>query len=352
MDPEKVHLRAVALGERLGKNALAKKFIGFWLRQEFPELKQKISGIDFALPVGLSAGFDYEARLTQILPAVGFGFTAVGTITNQPYEGNPRPMLGRLIKSGSLMVYKGFKNLGATATAAALAPLKFSIPIGVSIGRTNSRALTTQAESVADIIAAFKIFESSLVRHAYYELNISCPNLFGDISFYPLANLEELLVAIDDLKLSRPVFVKMPIEKTDEEARTLLEVIARHSPVGVIFGNLQKNRDEKTFVSDEIQQWPKGGFSGRPTWDRSNELISLTHKEFGQRFVIIGCGGIFSAADAYEKIKRGASLLQLITGLIFVGPQLIAQINSGLVDLLRRDGYKNISEAVGQGNKK
>jgi dihydroorotate dehydrogenase len=130
--------------------------------------------------MGLAAGFDYEARLTQSLFPWGFGFQTVGTITNNPYEGNPRPMLGRLPKSKSLMVNKGFKNLGAETTAKKLKGLTFKIPVGISIGRTNSPKLTTQEESIKDILIAFRKFEKEKIKNAYYELNISCPNLYGD----------------------------------------------------------------------------------------------------------------------------------------------------------------------------
>ncbi len=249
------------------------------------------------------------------------------------------------------MVNKGFKNLGAAATIGKLEPLKFSIPVGVSIGRTNSRDLTSQQQSIDDIVAAFTAFEQSLVKHAYYELNISCPNLFGDISFYPPKNLEELLQAVDGLHLSRPVFIKMPIEKSEAEVLTMLELIAKHSPKGVIFGNLQKNRQHPSLVQDEVKRFSVGYFSGKPTFEQSNKLIQLTYQHYRDRLVIIGCGGVFSPEDAYLKISLGASLVQLITGLIFVGPQLVATINKGLADKVKEAGFSTISEAIGSQSK-
>ena len=139
----------------------------------------------------------------------------------------------------------------------------------------------------------------------------------------------------------------MPISKTDKEILSMLKVIAGFSVSGVILGNTQTNRSSKGFVKSELNKFPNGGFSGKPTWERSNELIKLAYKKYGKKLIIIGCGGIFSAEDAYKKIKLGASLVQFITGMIFEGPQLAAQINLGLVDLLKKDGLKNISEAVG-----
>ena len=346
-DPEIVHKAIVLLGEVLGRFKIANFIISTFYFSKSKKLKQQIAGISFKSPIGLAAGFDYEGRLTQSLAPWGFGFQTIGTITNMPYKGNPRPILGRLPKSLSLMVNKGFKNPGAKAIIVKLNRLRFPIPVGISIGRTNSREMATLSECITDIISAFKHFENSRVSHSYYELNISCPNLYGDVTFYPPKNLSALLSEIDKLQIKRPIFIKMPIEKTDKEVLIMLNVIAKHSPTGVIFGNLQKNRNNPSLVQSEVSKFPTGNFSGKPTYVRSNELISLAYKNYKDRFIIIGCGGIFSANDAYEKIKRGASVLQLITGLIFVGPQLVAQINSELIDLLKNDGFENIKDAVG-----
>ncbi len=373
IDPEKVHVNMTSFGETLGKFKITRWLSSFALEYRNPVLRQKLAGIDFLGPIGLAAGFDYEARITQISHTVSFGFQSVGTITNSAYDGNPRPMLGRLPKSKSLMVNKGYKNMGAKATARKLeslptlipslsfprvprhagldpvsaSPSPFPIPIGISIGRTNTLKLKTQKQSVEDIVKAFQVFEKSKVKHAYYELNISCPNLMGNITFYPPKNLEQLLKAVDKLHLSKPVFIKMPIEKTDKEILEMLSIIARHSPTGVIIGNLQKDRTNPVLHQDEVAKFPIGNFSGKPCFDRSNHLIALAYKKYKKRFIIIGCGGVFTPEDAYLKIKLGASLVQLITGMIFEGPQLIADINLQLPKLLEKDGYKHISEAVG-----
>lgn len=347
-DAEQIHETIINFGETLGKSKLVTKSLSRYLTVDAPSLKQTIAGITFANPVGLAAGFDYEAKLTRILPAIGFGFQTVGTITNRPYRGNPPPRLGRLPKSKSLLVNKGFKNLGADETINQLIDRSFAIPVGVSIGRTNSRRLTTQKESVKDVACAFVKFEKSKLRHAYYELNISCPNLYGNIDFYSPKNLEQLLTEIEKLKIKKPVFVKMPIEKSGGKFLTMLKIISRFSFVaGVIIGNLQKDRNDPAFDSEEIRRAGRGNFSGKPTWSRSNELIKLAHQNYRRRFVIVGCGGVFSAQDAYRKIKLGASLVQLITGMVYQGPQLAAEINFQLPELLKQDRLKNIHDAIG-----
>lgn len=350
-DPEKIHELVLNIGELLGKFSFIRWIAKYAFEYKNQALSQKIAGINFETPIGLAAGFDYEAKMPQILPALGFGFGTIGTITNKPYEGNPTPRLGRLPKSRSLMVNKGFKNKGAEEIRKKLAKLYLEIPIGISIGRTNSKKPLSQKESVEDIVSAFVIFEKSQVRHSYYELNISCPNLFGEVNFYSQKNLEELLNEIKKLKIKKPIFIKMPIEKSNKEVIDMLDVIVKYPIKGVIFGNVQKNRKDPSFDPVEVKKFKMGNFSGKPTEKRSNELIRLAYKKYGNRLIIVGCGGIFSAKDAYKKIKLGSSLCQLITGTIYEGPQLVAQINLELVDLLRKDNLSHISEAIGLDNK-
>ena len=351
-DAQNIHESMTQIGQAGGTVGPAQEVIKYFIYAGTPILKQEIFGISFNHPVGLAAGFDYEARLTQVLAAWGFGFQTIGTITNEAYAGNAYPILGRLPKSRSLLVNKGFKNLGADVTIDNLEDLTFPIPVGVSIGRTNSPKLSTHKASIQDILATFEKFEKSNVQHSYYELNISCPNLFGDINFYSKNNLSELLTEVDKLNIKRPILMKMPIERTDAEVVQMLDVISKHTPKGVIFGNLQKNRDQREFDKTEIANAGVGSFSGKPTSARSNELIRLAYRHFQKRFVIVGCGGIFNGYDAYEKIVAGATLLQLITGMIYQGPQLAAEVNLELENQLRIHGFTHISQAIGSKNDK
>jgi len=346
---EWVHEQAMFWGEMVGNIPLKRAFLHYMFSYRHPAIKQKIAGITFENPVGLSAGYDYMAAFTQVLPSIGFGFETVGTISNHPFEGNKKPRLGRLPKSQSLLVNKGFRNPGADATIQKLKKMKFEFPLGISIGKTNSVEVAgTQKAAVEDVIVAFQKFQKARLKNNYYELNISCPNLKGGVSFYPSKELNTLLSAVGKLKIKKPVFVKMPIEKSDTEVRGMLDVIVKHKWItGVIFGNLQKDRKDPSFVQDEILMAGVGNFSGKPTFRRSNELIKFAYSGYGKKLIIIGCGGVFTAEDAYRKIRLGASLIQMITGMIFEGPQRITQINRELVKLLEADGYANISEAVG-----
>ncbi len=350
-DAEFIHQTHTFFGELLGKTFVT-NYLNWKLNYQSPELKQKIAGINFSGPVGLAAGFDYEARLTQILYSLGFGFQSVGTITNLPYEGNPKPRLGRLPKSQSLMVNKGFKNKGAIKIAEKLVLSGvegFKIPLGISLGVSNNKNLISLKDSINDIKMAFSVFEKAKIKNSYYELNISCPNLINtEVDFYKPENFNQLLQSINRLKIKKSVFVKMPIDRNDQEFLAILKIISQFSFIkGVIIGNLFKDRKSPLLDKQEVNKYKVGYFSGKPCQPRSNELIKLTYKKYKNKLIIIGCGGVFSGQDAYKKIKLGASLIQLITGMIYRGPQLISQINLELEELLEKDGFNNIKQAVG-----
>lgn len=290
------------------------------------------NGIVFPNPIGLSAGFDYNGQLTGILPAVGFGFHTIGTITYEPYAGNQKPRLGRLPKSQAILVNKGLKNIGARACIAFLqkrfSQLPVQIPTGISIGSTN-KGYDSLKDQVLDVLKSFYLFEKSGLPHAYYELNISCPNTFGGEPFSIPSHLKILLSSLDNINVSRPIYVKFPIDQTWKESKILLDIISDHCPAGVIMGNLTKDKTNPLVHPQEKQMWHnnKGNLSGKPTWERSNTLIKKTRETYGDRFTIIGVGGVFTGEDAAYKLQIGADLVQLITGMIFEGPGAIGQIN-------------------------
>jgi len=345
---EFVHERALAAGAILGASRVTSNAIRGLLAISHPSLTQKITGIHFENPIGLAAGFDYDARLPHMLPALGFGFGTVGTITNKLYEGNPPPRLGRLVKSQSLLVNKGFKNAGIKTILERCAKEQFEIPIGLSIGKTNSPEIVSQKGAIADILEAFRAAESSPAPFSHYELNISCPNLSGNVEFYTPEHLRDLLTTVTALKLKKPLFIKMPIEKEEREVEAMLDVITTHPVQGIIIGNVARNRSNPALDPEEVKHCTAGNFSGKPTQKSSDELIRFAYRKCGTKLTIIGCGGVFSAEDAYRKIRLGASLIQLITGLIFEGPQLPTEINLGLMRLLERDGFQNLTEAIGK----
>ena len=165
IDSERIHVMMLGLGEILGKIGVARVELAYLHKMELPELTQEIAGMEFKTPVGLAAGFDYEAKLTQILEPVGVGFQSVGSITNKPYEGNAPPRLGRLPKSRSLMVNKGFKNPGVVAIIKKLRGMSFPAPVGISVGRTNLRSMNTLNKAIEDLVKSFSLLEKSVLVH-------------------------------------------------------------------------------------------------------------------------------------------------------------------------------------------
>jgi len=330
-DPEVVHNRMVAMGKKITSWApVAALMKALWAYQT-PQTLKKIDGIVFPNPVGLAAGFDYDGDLLTSTPAIGFGFHTIGTVTLRPYSGNPAPRLTRLPDSQSIIVNKGLKSSGAAAIIAKLSQQVMHIPTGISIASTN-RKYESESEQILEITDCFRLFEESSLKHSYYELNISCPNTFGGEPFTTPKRLEKLMNRMDALKLSRPLYVKMPIDQDNADTLQLLKVLDRHSVQGVVFGNLTKDKTNPDVKPADVATWKSlpGNLSGRPTFKRSNQRIKLCRAAFGSRFTIIGTGGIFSGAEAAEKMRLGADLVQLITGMIYEGPQLIGQINQYL----------------------
>ena len=346
IDPETVHDRMVLFGQFLGNCVVLRKLTGFLFAYANGKLEQKILGIRFKNPIGLGAGFDKNAQLCDILSSVGFGFAEVGSITGEPCEGNPKPRLWRLKKSKSLVVYYGLKNDGCEVLSKKLAQKKFRIPIGINIAKTNSPNTVDTKKGIADYAKAFGKFTEI---GSYFTINISCPNAYGGLPFTDSGSLDKLLDKIDKIPTKNPIFLKLSPDLSKAEIDKIIKVSSRHRVHGFVLTNLTKNRINKK-IQEPVPS-SEGGISGKVVENLSNKLISYIFKKTEGKFVIIGLGGVFSAEDAYKKIKLGASLVQLITGMIYEGPQVISEINMGLVKLLERDGYTNISQAIGADNK-
>ncbi len=345
-DPESVHDRICGFGEFLGKFRVTRLKVRLLFYYSNKKLEQEILGIKFENPIGLAAGFDKNARLTDILPNVGFGFCEVGSITGDPCEGNPKPRLWRLKKSKGLVVWYGLTNEGSVKIAKRLKGKKFNFPLGTNIAKTNSIKTVSDKAGIEDYVKAFSEFTSI---GDYFTINISCPNAYGGQPFTEPGRLDKLLSQIDKIPTTKPIFLKLSPDLAKKQLEDILKVVEKHRIDGFICTNLTENRNNKKIVDKGLPE--HGGISGKVVEELSNDAISYIYKKTKGKYLIIGLGGVFSAEDAYKKIKAGASLVQLITGMIFVGPQLISDINMGLVSLLQKDGYSNISQAIGVDNK-
>jgi dihydroorotate dehydrogenase len=349
--PDVVHARMLRTALACQHSSLIRSAMkNMWAYQNEAVLSQTLHGVSFPNPIGLSAGFDKNLELVPTMKAIGFGFMEGGSITYRKCRGNPRPWFYRLPHSRSIVVHVGLANEGAASILdrVQVYPRNVfdSFPLNISVAKTNSKLASTDEEAVKDYIASLALIKKTDVGKLV-TLNISCPNTYGGEPFTTPARLEMLLKDVDKLNLTQPVFIKMPINLDWPAFRSLLRVAAAHNIAGVTIGNLSKQRND---LKDRLPRRVQGGLSGKPTFALSNELITRTYRSFGDRFTIIGVGGVFSAEDAYTKIKLGASLVELVTGLIYEGPELIGQINKGLVRLLQADGYSNVTEAIGSSN--
>jgi len=367
-DPEKVHDDMISLGKVLGQFYFARFFIKLAFNYQDKILETNLAGLKLKNPIGLAAGFDKDAEITDILPAVGFGLAEVGSITGKACAGNLKPRLWRLPKSNSLVVYYGLKNKGCDEIVDRLKKNiakklgannvenqnpNFEIPVGFSVAMTNIPENANIENAIDDYAQAFE--KVSQIAD-YITVNISCPNITcGEEKLFLVPeNLEKLLARLDQIKFAnigkfeKPIFVKMSPDLELNVIDEILNVLDKHRISGIICTNLTKKRDPNLVVEKEVPE--NGGLSGVPVREASDKLLAYLYKKVGHRFVLIGCGGIFSAKDTYRKIRLGASAVQLITGMIYVGPQLVGDINRELVAMLKKDGFKNVSEAVGVDN--
>lgn len=314
-DPENIHNIAI----KFLRNPIFYTSTKLVLKRKTPKLKKKILGLTFENPIGLAAGFDKNADLHNI-DCLGFGFTEVGSVTADPCDGNPKPRLWRMKKHKSLQVNYGLANQGAEAISKKLKNKKFNIPLGISIAKTNCKANASKKEAIADYAKSFELLHPLA---DYITINISCPNTYGGEPFTNPKDLDDLLKEIRKIKCKKPILIKLPVDLTEAELTPLIEVAENHKIDGYVCTNLTKDRNIST-------PGHSGGVSGQLLKDKSTETIRLVHKLTKGESVIIGVGGINSPKDAIEKLKAGATLLQLITGMIYEGPQLIAEINLGL----------------------
>lgn len=346
--PDGVHHGMVATTKLVQAIPLLRELPRLWSHRD-KRLNIEVAGLKFENPIGLSAGFDKEISMPQMIRAVGFGWMTGGSVTWGEYKGNDGAWYYRLPNTKSLVVNAGLPSEGTEVVSGRVADYETSMfddfPLNVSVAKTNTKATVSEDDGVADYCASLEVFDK-LAQVKMLEINISCPNTFGGEPFTTPERLEKLLAGVDELRLTKPVFVKMPINLAFDEFDALLEVIANHSVAGVAIGNLHKDR-RAVELKDALPDDVKGNLSGAPARDITTELVRHTYQKYGNKLAIIGIGGVFTAEDAYDKIRAGASLVALITGLIFEGPSQVGQINHDLAKLLTKDGYQSVSEAVG-----
>ena len=330
LPPEKAHRAAIHALQR-----------GLAPRSQFthPSLATEIAGLKLSSPVGLAAGFDKNAEAVAGAHHAGFGFVEIGTVTPRAQPGNPQPRVFRLVAHEAIINRLGFNNEGMDAVAARLAANAHGGVVGGNVGKNKD-----SAEALPDYVAAMRALYGYV---DYITANISSPNTPG------LRNLqakEELQALVRGLHAARaqlmqefgfpakPIFVKIAPDNDDAALAAIAQVALEERLDGLIVGN--------TTIAHNGEQ---GGLSGKPLFTPSTQVLRTVHKMTQGKVPLIGVGGISSANDAYEKIRAGASAVQLYTALIYQGFGLVEEINRGLVKLLEHDGYASIGAATGTG---
>ncbi len=308
-----------------------------------PMLAQKLWGLSFPHPLGMAAGFDKNAQCVDGLLRLGFAFVEAGTVTPHPQPGNPSPRLFRLTEDAAIINRLGFNNHGIDAFCANLERARKPGVVGANIGKNKESQ---------DAIEDYRIGLERCYPHAdYITLNVSSPNTPGLRNLQHGGALKELLTALQERReqlvaethLTRPMLLKIAPDMGLDELELLIAT-ARPFVDGVIISNTTIARPSSLRSCYAAET---GGLSGTPLFEASTALLAHAYRMTEGQLPLIGVGGIASAEDAYRKIRAGASLLQLYTAFIYQGPGVVSRILSGLPELLRRDGFASIGDAVG-----
>ncbi|GAA4511104.1 quinone-dependent dihydroorotate dehydrogenase [Sphingobacterium thermophilum] len=330
MAPEKAHHTVTRSLRSLTKVWGVKPLLKSIYTIEDPRLEREVFGLKFKNPVGLAAGFDKNAEYIEEMSNFGFGFIEIGTVTPRPQPGNDKPRMFRLIPDEALINRMGFNNQGADVAAGRLKHLKNrnGLIIGGNIGKNK---VTPNEEAVNDYIYCFNALYDYV---DYFVVNVSSPNTPGlrDLQEKePLMHILNTLQGLNSQKeVPKPILLKIAPDLTDSQLDDIVEIVTQTKIAGLIATNTTISREGLQSDSNLVKE--TGGVSGKPLTKRSTEVIRYVHEKSNGAFPIIGVGGIHSAADALEKLKAGASLVQIYTGFIYEGPGLIRDICKGILN--------------------
>jgi dihydroorotate dehydrogenase len=292
-------------------------------------------GQTFPNPVGVAAGFDKNAEVPRALYGLGFGHVEVGGVTAEPQGGNPRPRLFRLAEDQGLINRMGLNNEGADIVGQRLSGSDVPFPVGVNLAKSES---TSTEDAPADYRYTY---ERVADGGDFFVVNVSCPNSEGFRDLQNRESLEGIFGELTDTGAD-PLLVKLSPDLPEQAVEETLEIVEEYDLDGVIATNTTTGRPDSLQSPSRVED---GGLSGKPIEREATEMVRFVASRTD--VPVIGVGGVFTAADAYRKIRAGASLVQLYTGFVYRGPTIARSINRGLLNLLERDGFDHVSEAVG-----
>ena len=334
LDPETAHNLAI--------KSLKLNFVpNIFEKNDNEELfKTKIFNKSISNPIGMAAGFDKNAEVYNQLFKLGFGFVEVGTVTPLSQYGNPKPRVFRLVEDEALINRLGFNNHGAQDVELRIKKNPKIGLLGINVGPNKDTK-----NRLEDYLIGIRTFNKLA---DYITINISSPNTENLRNFHDETKLDELLTEIENekknLKSDIPIVVKIAPDIKDNEIEKISDVLFSKNIEAVIISNTSNATREKL---RDIQKHQKGGLSGKPIEDKSNLLINKFYKYLNGKIKIIGVGGIDSGLSAYNKFLSGANLVQLYTGMVYKGPNIVNLIKNDLAELLEKDGVKNFSEIIG-----
>jgi dihydroorotate dehydrogenase len=309
-------------------------------------LRQDVFGLSFAHPLGLAAGLDKQGTATAAWDHIGFAFAEIGTVTPQPQAGNPRPRLFRLPGDRAIINRFGFNSVGAMGVGRNLAAgVPASMRIGINIGKNKDTPNERAADDYIRAVEALHSFADYLV------INVSSPNTSGLRDLQERRSLrmlvEQVGARVREVSAHRsvPVLVKVSPDMGADDLRASVDAAAEAGVAGVIATNTTVSRP--TLTTDDTRAGESGGLSGAPLRPLAHDACRILYAHLRGRLPIVGVGGIFSAEDAYDRIRSGAALVQLYTALVYEGPGLVRRIVDGLANRLARDGFSHVQEAIG-----
>jgi dihydroorotate dehydrogenase len=302
-----------------------------------PRLRVEALGGTFPNPVGVAAGFDKNGEIPGVLASLGFGHVEVGGVTADRQAGNPRPRLFRLPENEALINRMGFNNDGADAIGARLARKRVDVPLGVNLGKSKA---TPPAAAPADYRYSYERVATS---GDFFVVNVSSPNTPGLRDLQQHEALEEIVAELREAGAD-PLLIKLSPDLTESAIDDVLDVVREFDLNGVIATNTTTARSESLRSHNRVET---GGLSGKPIEARATEVTRFVAERVAEERTVIGVGGVASAVDAYRKIRAGADLVQLYTGLVYGGPAIAREINRGLLALLDRDGFDSVTGAIG-----
>ena len=342
-DPEKVHHWVMLRMQFAYRVPLLRSIVRKMFSVQDPYLRRKLWGLDFPNPVGLAGGFDKNAEYTDAMSCLGFGFVEIGTVTPRPQPGNPQPRLFRLPDDKALLNRMGFNNEGSANAANNLSRRKERIIVAGNIGKNKD---TANEDAVNDYEQCFR----DLYHYVdFFVVNVSSPNTPGLRELQDKEPLTRLLRRLLELNHEfgrehdplhqeheidgKPILLKIAPDLTAEQLDDVIEIVDSVGLHGIVATNTTISRYGLTSPGDMLTKYGAGGISGAPVRNRSTEVVAYIHQKTEGRIPIIACGGIFTAADALEKIRAGASLVQIYTGFVYEGPGIVKSICRGLKKL-------------------